>query len=518
MAISKFCNIRGIPQFLVEDEPFTMLCGELHNSSASSLEYMRSIWPKLERLNLNSVLAPVSWELMEPEEGHYDFSLVDELIQLASGSRLKLGLLWFATWKNAESTYTPEWVKTDPARFPRARLRDGRITRAVSCFSDQCRAADARAFAALMAHLRSVDKEGTVILMQVENEVGLLGSGRDHSPLAKAAFDQQIPKMLAQYLWDCVESLNPILGNQVRATGLKGTWAEAFGPLADEAFMAYYTARYIEKVAGAGKQEYPLPLFVNAWTQQYPLEPGGMHPSGGPVAYMHPIWRFAAPSIDALAPDLYLENFKEECAAYTRLEGNPLIIPELRRDRWAVGEVFYALGQHRAVCVSPFGIDSLDTPAAIGEDALVQQVVHSQEDTPVSGWLQESYGLLRGILPMLQTHPTQGILQDVLPTQMLAFGNYLLQVSFAEPPSRGTIPGGGLVMELGEGDFLIAGVNLRIRFHSQSGSGVEYLSVEEGRFQDGLWIRRRRLNGDELGVWIDAPALIRARVFTLIDS
>jgi len=41
----------------------------LNNSSASSMEYMRPLWPKIAATNLNTVLATVSWELLEPEEG-----------------------------------------------------------------------------------------------------------------------------------------------------------------------------------------------------------------------------------------------------------------------------------------------------------------------------------------------------------------------------------------------------------------------------------------------------------------
>jgi beta-galactosidase GanA len=50
---------------------------------------------KLLQMNLNSVVAPVYWELIEPAEGIFDFELVDGLIQKARKNNLKLVLLWF---------------------------------------------------------------------------------------------------------------------------------------------------------------------------------------------------------------------------------------------------------------------------------------------------------------------------------------------------------------------------------------------------------------------------------------
>src|SRR5678815_1144039 len=93
-------------QLIVDDKPFLILGGELGNSSASSNEYMRPIWPKLKQMNLNTVIAPVYWELMEPVESKFDFSLVDSLITNARLFNMKLVLLWFGTWKNSMSCYT----------------------------------------------------------------------------------------------------------------------------------------------------------------------------------------------------------------------------------------------------------------------------------------------------------------------------------------------------------------------------------------------------------------------------
>src|SRR6201994_3202459 len=161
-------------QLIVGGKPFLVLAGELGNSSSSSLEYMRPVWPKLAAMNLNTVLVPVYWELIEPSEGKFDFTLVDGLIQDARKSHLHIIPLWFASWKNSMSCYAPAWVKKDQRRFPRSEERGGRGMEILSPFSRENVETDARAFAAFMRHLREVDgRDHTVIMVQVENEIGM---------------------------------------------------------------------------------------------------------------------------------------------------------------------------------------------------------------------------------------------------------------------------------------------------------------------------------------------------------
>ncbi|TMB78051.1 MAG: glycoside hydrolase family 42, partial [Chloroflexi bacterium] len=188
-------------QLVVEGKPFLVLGGELHNSSSSSLEYMRPIWERLVALKLNTVLAPVSWELIEPEEGVFDFSLVDGLIQDARRHDLRLIFLWFGSWKNGMSSYIPLWVKQDYRRFPRVELQNGQTVEVLSTLDEANWQADARAFASLMHHIREVDGgDHTVIMMQVENEVGVLGDSRDRSGAANRAFAGPVPQELIDQL------------------------------------------------------------------------------------------------------------------------------------------------------------------------------------------------------------------------------------------------------------------------------------------------------------------------------
>src|SRR5271157_3891277 len=112
-------------QLIVDGKPFLALAGELLNSSATSVEYMKPVWPKLVEAKLNTVLAGVSWNQIEPQEGKFDFSVLDGMIREARSHNMRLVPLWFATWKNGLSSYPPAWVKRDFERFPRAQIVGG---------------------------------------------------------------------------------------------------------------------------------------------------------------------------------------------------------------------------------------------------------------------------------------------------------------------------------------------------------------------------------------------------------
>jgi beta-galactosidase GanA len=220
-------------QLVVNDAPFLVLGGELGNSSASSARYLAPHWSRLKQMHLNTVLAPVSWELIEPVEGHFNWASVDALIRDARSNDLKLIFLWFGAWKNSMSTYVPAWVKRNEARFPRARLPDGQGLDILSAFAPATRDADARAFGALLGHIKAVDaQKSTVLMIQVENEVGMLPIARDYGPEADHAFHEPVPDELLQAL----------------GSKFHGDWTATFGTgdRAAEVFTAWYYARYVE--------------------------------------------------------------------------------------------------------------------------------------------------------------------------------------------------------------------------------------------------------------------------------
>ncbi len=435
----------------------------------------------MNRQNLNTVLATVSWELLEPQEGQYDFRLVDGLLDGAREHHLKLVFLWFGSWKNGVSSYVPAWVKQDTKRFPRVQTREGRGIEVLSpCSPENCRA-DARALAVLMRHLRRVDsRQHTVLMIQVENESGTLGQSRDYSPLAEAAFNQPIPAEFGNFLDQHRERLIPEFKKSWEEAGGKcaGNWKEVFGVEAEGNFMSWQMAHYINQVAAAGKAEYPLPMYANAWLVQFPGEKAGQYPSGGPVSKVMDIWHAGAPALDFLSPDIYLSDFRGVCASYNR-SGNPLFIPECNSDARAVGKAFYAFGQHDALGFCPFAIDAMP------------------EDRP----LKEGYALLRNLLPILTQNPCSkiGLFQQAGETKTnVDLGGYSLEVDYA---GNADSPAYGIVVATGADEFLVAGAGLRIHFgaRGQGPRSTGIISIDEGRLAEGKWIPGRRLNGDENG-------------------
>ncbi len=491
-------------QLIVDDRPFLIRGGELGNSSASNLAYLAPHWAGFKGLRLNTILAPISWDLLEPEEGKFDFSLVDGLVADARKHDLRLVLLWFGSWKNSMSSYAPAWVKKDQRRFPRRVDDSGRSVEILSPFSTANRDADARAFAALLRHLRAVDSDThTVVMIQVENEIGMIPSARDHSEQASQMFATSVPRELMDHVVKHAETLAPELGATWLAAGRKraGTWTEVFGAgaAAEEIFMAWHFARFTQHVVAAGNAEYPLPMFVNAALIRPGYQPG-QYPSAGPLPHLLDVWRAGAPAIDFLAPDIYFPTFVEWTRRYVR-GGNPLFVPEALRSPEAAVNSLYAFAAHDAIGFSPFAIESIPESAAsllAASNDLVAQltpliVEHQGRDT-MAGLLQE--------------HP------DSRQPQQLRLKGYVLNASFerSAPPSLAdgviapasaaamapTWPAGGLVIATAADEFLFAGIGVTVTFATADpGWQAGILSVEEGRFVNGGWENARWLNGDQ---------------------
>jgi hypothetical protein len=506
-------------QLVLDGKPFLMLGGELHNSSSGTSEQADSILPKLALAHVNTVLTPVSWELIEPTEGSFDFSVIDHWVAEARLTHVHLVLLWFGSWKNGASSYVPGWVKKDSRRFPRAVGGEGREMEVLSTLSPNNRDADANAFRALMRHIKQTDSgQKTVLMVQVENEVGVFTSTRDRSAAADRAFEGAVPDALLTDLKQHPERISPELAKAW--TGSAGTWSSAFGgeAAASEIFMAWNYGSYIGQVVAAGKQEYGLPMYVNAQLPA-PHERPGEYPSGGPHPYYLEVWRAAAPAIDFFAPDVYWNDFDHWCERY-RANGNPLFVPEARNDvgpYWA----FYAFGEARAFGFSPFAID--DVPAAA-----------SKPDEAAKSPLVGAYGVLEklaGILPQAQAEGrTRAIFISVTsprPSQAVALGGFLFQASLARAYPSNAIEqdnGAMLVLQQADGEFLIAGSALRISVSNdpeKATAPAGIASVEEGTLEDGLWKTVTRPNGDEdnQGHTLFLPAhrfvLLRVKLYQL---
>ena len=522
-------------QLIVDGKPFLALTGELGNNTATSLEYMQPVWPKLVSGNLNSVLAAISWAQMEPAEGKYEFALVDGLIQGARRNNLKVVFLWFGSWKNGLSSYVPNYVKSDYKRFPRIRLKGGTTMELVSTLGEATRDADARAYRALMRHIKQVDgNQHTVLMMQVENEVGVLRDSRDRSDPANKAFAGPVPKELMDYLQQHKDSLSPELREVWSAQGFKtsGSWEEVFGPgkpdsvdmpiqttsppmsaeehntswrklhwPVDEFFMAWNYARFVNKVVEEGKKEYNIPMYVNAWLQQPNHAWPGTYPSGGPLPQVHDIWRAGAPAIDILAPDLYLEYFDEVCQRFTR-NGNPLFIPETRDD---ATNVLSAFGKFNAIGFSPFFIERSTGP-----------------DKPLAA----AYRLVSELAPAVlaqqgkETMTAVRMDQGDVPLQV-KLGSYTLDLTYVgrgpipiapQPGAAGqakrpegppVAPVAAILIATGPDEYYFGSVGgaVRIAFTPTTpGPRIAGLGdVQEGKFVNGEWRVVRQLGGDDTG-------------------
>lgn len=482
-------------QLIVDGKPFLMLAGELGNSSASDLEYMESIWPKLEQMHLNTVLAPVYWELIEPEENQFDFTLVDGLIEGARAHRMKLVFLWFGSWKNSMSCYAPLWVKRDQERFPRAISSTGQGMEILSSFHPNNWEADAKAFARLMNHIREIDNsDHTVIMIQVENEIGMIPEARDHSDLANELYKQMVPDALMTYLLGNKTKLIPEFSETWEKAGFKtaGTWEEVFGKSVwtEEIFMAWSYAGYVEQVAAKGREAYDLPMYVNAALIRPNYEPG-QYPSAGPLPHLMDIWRAGAPSIDILSPDIYFPNFAEWCEKYHR-SGSPLFIPEAGGGQMAAANVFYALGAHDAMGFSPFSIESTDNP--LKEPVGIAYQVLSQLTPLILG--AQGKNSMAGIL-----------LDEENPVKEINLGNYVFTVSheytdkYAFRASKeGPWPRfGGVIIQQNADTYLIAGSGLIVTFKPKSDNGTiaGIGAIDLGDVLDGKFVAKRRLNGDQ---------------------
>ncbi|MBY8827978.1 DUF5597 domain-containing protein [Hephaestia mangrovi] len=479
----------GKPALTVDGHRYLILGIQLNNSSGFAPVF-HDLKSAIQRSHANTVMVPVGWESVEPEEGRFDWSVVDGIIDEARAQDVRVALLWFGTWKNAKMSYTPAWVKRDTKRFPRVIDRNGDPIDVLSPISANAMQADARAFGALMAHLKAKDgRQGTVIMAQVENEAGTLGSDRDYSPAADALFDGDVPADMPH--------------------AKPGTWTATYGDRAPEAFMAYYTAKYIGAVAAAGKQAYDLPLYANVWPRQQPglLRPGDSSPSGGAASWLLPEWRALAPAIDVVGVDNYDTNvapYTEIAKAYD-ISGNPLFVPETGGSVAHARHAFWTIAQPHSLGISKFGIDT-DFGMHDGKD----------QDEPIA----VDYRLLRGSAPFLLPLRDAGemrvaVEEDGLANVPMAFPNVDLVARFGEVKDgyggprgqgNGDLAGRVIATRVAPDRFILTGASANLKFAPKLGDhgSIELVSVEQGHFEDGRWVGEHLLNGDEtaFGLWL----------------
>jgi hypothetical protein len=482
-------------QLVVDGKPFLILGGELGNSSFTSLEYMKPVWPKLKNMNLNTVLAPVYWELIEPDEGKFNFDLYDKLIQQARDNNLKLVFLWFGSWKNSMSSHAPAWVKKNQDKFPRIKDDKNKSHEILTPFSEENLKADLKAFQALMKHIKEIDaNDHTVIMIQPENEIGMLPTARDYSPLANKKFNENVPAELILYLKKNKENLVPEFLEVWSKNGFKetGTWEEIFGkgPQTDEIFMAWYYAKFTNTIAEAGKEIYPLPMYVNAALNRPGRLPGAGYPSAGPLPHLMDIWKAGGPSIDFLSPDFYFPNIKHWSDLFTR-QNNPLFIPEHAFDKTIAAKAAFVFGHYEAIGFSPFSIESTDNP----------------NEEPIG----KLYDLINQLTPIITAnqgqHKIEGVLFDKENQEsVFQLGDYEFTIkhSYAlgyEAGSKNDTweSAGAIIIQTNDNEFYIAGSGFVATFKNLKNPNltVGILKVDEGKFENNKWKVIRHMNGDQ---------------------
>ena len=463
------------PQLMVDGKPFLIIGGELGNSSASSAADIERIFPKLRRMNLNTVLVPVYWEMLEPEEGKYDFTLTDKAIDQAHENGLKVVFLWFGAWKNSMSCYAPLWFKQNHKKYPRAVTAQGKPLEIASAFSDNVLAADKKAFTAWLDHVTAYDKDGTVIMLQIENEIGMLEDARDHSAAADKAYSKGVPEGLTRYLKKNEKILHPDILSRWTANGkkMKGPWTEVFGDdiYTDEYFMAWNYARYVEQLAREARLRTSMPLYVNAAMNSRGRKPG-QYPSAGPLAHLKDIWKAAAPTLDMLSPDLYDSGFTGWVKQYHTVD-NPLFIPEIRRFDGNGAQAYYIFGEHNALGFSPFSIED-------GSDSPDAKTV-------------KAYAQLRNLTPLITRHQGTGdmfgLYFDMDSTERVVIDNGIKITAnhfFTLPWDPRATDGsrwpeaGGIVIRVAPMEYIIAGTGLVVKFEDPTESDVKRQLGEDG--------------------------------------
>lgn len=522
----------GKHALMVDGEPFLILGAQANNSSNYPAA-LDDVWPVVERIHANTLEINVAWEQIEPEEGRFDFSFVDALVKQARQREIRLILLWFATWKNNAPHYAPAWVKLDGTRFPRVQKKDGSTLNSLSPLHRSTLEADKKAFVALIKHLKKIDRDHTVIMVQVQNEVGTYGAARDYSEHAEKVFQSEVPQRLK-------ETLNLPEGN----------WPNVFGDDADEFFHAYHIAKYCDEIAKAGKDIYPIPMNVNVALRN-PFNPGkpGAYSSGGPTDNVIHIWKAAAPNIDMISPDIYFRDYRtvaKVLGLYARPD-NPLFVAEIGNDQ-PYARFFFATLGHQGIGFAPFGMDytgytnyplgapdySDETFDKFGEVyrlvapwARVWAKLSFENETWGVAEPADTFGKTEKIWNA-EASAAEPDENEHKYTQELDLGLWQAEVSYGRPmfwidPPKGNFPasGGALIAKLSDNEFLVTGLRARVTFGpSDELSGKRYMIVraEEGFFDSkGKWVFERVWNGDQTDWGLnfdDKPHLLKVRMAT----
>lgn len=516
--------------FQVNGSPFFSIGGQTNNSSAYDKEAMQRAFAGIEAMGMNTIAAPVYWETLEPEEGRYCFWQMDMIVEEARKRGLKAVLLWFGTWKNGASHYVPEWMKKDAATYRPVYTKSGLPTTTLSPHCAAVLNKDKKAFIQLMTHLKEINKDETVLAVQVENEPGLLGTSRDYSVEADVLFHTEIPEEVRDWL-EILPEGKIIDIYEEHGRSKKGDWQKTFGFHASEIFSAYHFAKFVDEIAAEGKLVYPLPMYTNAWPREQGNRLAGIDfPSGGAATLVLDIWKKFAPHLDCLSPDIYYEDYftyHELCEAYKRPD-NILYIPESKANESNGMHILRMIEDCELSSVHCFAVDSIfDNTGSMKPECLD---------------FKDTITILKVMKPLLEKYQGTGKIKAVtqyagMDMQFMDFGDYYGRVCYLnsikdEPylhldpwhnaPELLQNKAKGLIIYEGKGSFYLAGRGYKLELLQKSSieemtdvlysqkvfvtRNIAYLRVEEGELEsDGSFRTKRRRNGDETdtGLWVE---------------
>jgi hypothetical protein len=508
---------------MVDGAPFVMFGAQAQNSSNYPLA-LKKLWPAIKDMNANTLEIPVAWEQIERVEGKFDFSYVDTLVAEARKNKVRLVLLWFGTWKNTGANYAPEWVKFNNQRFPRMLDKEGKPIYCLSPQGEETLKADKKAFVALMTHIKKIDEaHRTVIMMQVENEVGTYGYARDYAPKAEAAFNQPVPEAVLK------RKKSPV------ALAASGTWKQVYGDYAEEYFHAWSIASYIGEIAKAGRAVYNLPMYVNNAIRdplEEPVKPWNKNfASGGPTFDVIDIYKAAAPAIDFAAPDIYSPDSKKFVATLDKFQrpDNPLAVPEMSNAAEYVRYAYLVLGRG-AINFSPFGIDYADySNFPLGHKATDKTMVEPYAkiysafrpmERQWSRWAFEgrTYGVAEGDDRSPQTIAMKGW-KGTISFREWQFGEREYFKDVKDLPANTEKPNGGVaIAQIADDEFIIVGQYARVKIDHADGKPTMWARVEEGYYDpSGKWVMERNWNGDQTDYGLNLtgkPVVLKVKVGT----
>ena len=468
-------------RIVANGKPMLMIGGELGNSSASTPEDVKRTFSHLSKIGLNTVLAPVSWELIEPQEGTFDMSSLDAILTEARRNGLKVVLLWFGAWKNSMSCYAPEWFKRDVKRFPRAHTPEGKPVEEASSLSRNVLEADKRAFCRIMEHLRDHDaQEQTVIMVQVENEMGMIEVPRDYSDDATRMYRSAVPQQLTAYLAKHQKSLHPYLKEKLQPQAKAGAdWAQLFGDdiYTEEIFQTWTYATYVEQIAKAGREIYDLPMYVNV-------------------------------ALDSR--DIYDKGIRSWLSKY-HLPNNPLFVPEIRLDDKDAMYALYAFGHHGAMGFCPFSIE--DYPLTSISAANDWKQMDLSQDDQLNAFssvgsslspLVASYRLLRQAEPLILerqgTKDMDAVLLDNEQREAEVITPDGIRLTIKHSYTLGWEPGAKdaewpeaacIILRLGKEDYLVIGSGVVVTYSpAESSAKWRWLKASSASFATSMATRR----------------------------